>query len=215
MKAAHIIGSMNILADDLSRVKIRPTEWTLNNSVTQTLFQVLGTPMIDLFASEANRKVEMFCSWIPSQIAWAIDALSVPWQNMDAYAFPPISLIPKVLQHMKKFRCQLILIAPQWPRRHWYTDLLQMLVAAPKRLPMMEDLLYQPKTMIVHPNPQVFNLVAWPLSTDLSKIKVFHQTLENSWQPHGEWEPRKIIQQNFANSVAGVVRGKLIRIQPL
>lgn len=215
IKAAHIIGSLNILADDLSRVKIRPTEWTLNNSVTLRLFQVLGTPMIDLFASEANHKVEMFCSWIPSPYAWAIDALSVPWQNMDAYAFPPISLIPKVLQHMKKFRCQLILIAPQWPRRHWYTDLLQMLVAPPMRLPMIEDLLYQPRTKIVHPNPQVFNLAAWPLSTDLSKIKAFHQKLENSWQPHGELVHRKTIQQNSENSVAGVVRGRLIRIQPL
>ena len=39
MKAAHIIGSLNILADDLSRVKICPTERTLNNSVTQILFR--------------------------------------------------------------------------------------------------------------------------------------------------------------------------------
>ena len=40
-------------------------------------------------------------------------------------------------------------------------------------------------TKNVHPNPQVFNLTAWPLSTDLFKIKAFHQRLENSWQPHG------------------------------
>ena len=61
-------------------------------------------------------------------------ALSVPRQNMNAYAFSPIGLIPKVLQHMNKFSCQLFLIAPQWPRRHWYTDLLQMLVAPIRRL---------------------------------------------------------------------------------
>lgn len=215
LNAAHIIGSQNTLADNLSRVMIRPTEWTLNNTVTQKIFQILGTPMVDLFASEENRKVEIFCSWIPSPLAWAVDALSVPWQNLDAYAFPPIALIPKVLQHMKKFHCQLILIAPQWPRRHWYTDLLQMLIAPPMRLPMIQDLLYQPKTMIVHPKPEVFNLVAWPLSTNLSKIRAFHQKLENSWQPHGEQEHKRITQLSFANSVAGVVRGKLIPIQQL
>ena len=215
IKAAHIIGRLNVLADSLSRVKVLPTEWTLNDSVTLRLFQVLGTPMIDLFPSEANHKVDLFCSWIPSQKAWRIDALSVPWQNMNAYAFPPMVLIPKVLQHMKKFRCQLILIAPQWPRRHWYTDLLQMLVAPPRRLPIIEGLLYQPRTKIVHPNPQIFNLIAWPLSTDPFKIRAFHQRLENSWQPHGEWEHRKTIQQYSENLVAGVVRGKSILIQPL
>lgn len=51
LKAAHIIGSQNFLADSLSRVKIRPTEWTLNDSVTQKIFLTWGKPMIDLFAS--------------------------------------------------------------------------------------------------------------------------------------------------------------------
>ena len=216
----HNQGSSHNWEPKLSCRRSKQSENTSNRMDSKRLcdsetVQVLGTPMIDLFASEANRKMELFCSWIPSPKAWAIDALSVSWQNMDAYVFPPIALIPKVLQHMKKFRCQLILIAPQWPRRHWYTDLLQMLVATPMRLPLIEDLLYQPKTNIVHPNPQVFNLTARPLSTDLSKVRAFHQKLENSWQPHGELVHRKIIQQSSQNLVAGVVRGKLIPIQPL
>ena len=128
----------------------------------------------------------MFCSWMPSPLAFAVDALSVSWENMEAYAFPPIALIPKVLQHMKKFHCQLILIAPQWPRRHWYTDLLQMLVACPRQLPVIQDLLYQPQTKLIHPNPQVFKLVAWLLSTDPFKIKDFQQTLGNSWKLPGD-----------------------------
>ena len=215
LKAAHIIGSLNILADNLSRVRIRPTEWTLNNSVSQSIFQVWGTPMIDLFASEENRKVTMFCSWMPSPLAFAVDALSVSWENMEAYAFPPIALIPKVLQHMKKFHCQLILIAPQWPRRHWYTDLLQMLVACPRQLPVIQNLLYQPQTKIVHPNPQVFKLVAWLLSTDPFKIKDFQQTLGNSWKLPGDLGHGETMQPNLTNSVAGAVKGKLIPILPL
>ena len=69
----------------------------------------------------------MFCYWL-RQLALAIDALSIQWESMEAYAFPLITLIPKVLQHMKRFQCKLILIAPPWPRRSWYTDLLQMLI---------------------------------------------------------------------------------------
>ena len=38
--------------------------------------------------------------------------------KMFGYAYPPICLIPKVLQHITQFQCQIILIAPRWPRRH-------------------------------------------------------------------------------------------------
>ena len=107
LKSAHVAGIQNVLADNLSRVKIRQTEWSLNNAVVHKLFQIWGTPLIDLFASEANRKTPVFCTWFPSQLALATDALSIAWENMEAYAFPLICLIPKVLQHMRKFQCQI------------------------------------------------------------------------------------------------------------
>ena len=180
LKAAHLAGSRNILADNLSRVKILPTEWSLNDAVAHRVFQIWGQPLVDLFASEMNQKTAVFCTWIPSQLALATDALSIAWENMEAYAFPPICLIPKVIQHMKNFSCQIILIAPQWPRRPWYTSLLQMSIACLMKLPIVQDLLTQPKTQICHPNPQIFRLAAWLLSTDPCKIKVFQLTLESS-----------------------------------
>ena len=77
------------------------------------------------FATYANRKTVVFCSWTPHPQAYAVDALSVPWEGMFAYAFPPIPLIPKVLNQTRLCRsCQVILIAPMWPRRHWYPQLL-------------------------------------------------------------------------------------------
>ena len=212
LKAAHIAGRKNILADDLSRIKILPTEWTLKRAVVQALFQTLGEAQIDLFASKKNRQTQIYCSWIQDPQAYAIDALTIPWENMFAYAYPPICLIPKILQHMEIYNCQIILIAPFWPRRHWYPKILQYLIANPIRLPALEDLLHQPMTNIYHPNPSIFNLTAWMLSTNLSKRKDFLRKLENYSQPHGELGPKKIIQSNFENSVAGVVEGKLIPI---
>lgn len=51
---------------------------------------------------------------------------------------------------------------------------------------MIQNLLYQPKTMIVHPNPQVYNLTAWSLPRYFSKIGDFHLKLEKlkaaSWR---------------------------------
>ncbi|VDI82659.1 Hypothetical predicted protein [Mytilus galloprovincialis] len=56
IKAAHIAGKANVLADLLSRTKIRHTEWSLQETVAQQIFVRLGRPMIDLFASAENRK---------------------------------------------------------------------------------------------------------------------------------------------------------------
>lgn len=215
LKAAYLAGHLNTLADQLSRVKIQPTEWSLNNQVTQSLFQIWGDPQIDLFASVLNHKAPMFCSWQPHFKAIATDALSISWNRMIAYAFPPICLIPKVLEHMTKFNCQIILIAPQWPRRLWYNKMLQMLIDFPRRLPHLENLLYQPKTEIVHPKPEVFNLVAWLLSTETSKQKAFRKRLENCSLHHGEWAHSKTMLANSKSSVAGVIEGKLIPIHAL
>jgi hypothetical protein len=214
LQAAHIAGKMNILADQLSRTKILTTEWSLNREIVQTLFGLWGHPLIDLFASIHNRQTQIFCSWMPHTEALAVDALTISWEKMYAYAYPPICLIPKILQYMRQFHCQIILIAPQWPRRHWYADLLQFLIAYPIRLPNLPNLLNQPKTKIYHPNPQVFNLTAWLLSTEVSKQKAFLNKLDHYSQHHGEKGLKRITVVNSKNTVA-VVQGKLISIQQL
>ncbi|CAC5396319.1 unnamed protein product [Mytilus coruscus] len=104
LKAAHIAGKKNILADHLSRVKIQPTKWSLNKEVTHAMFQIWETPHIDLFASAKNRQTQIYCSWNPDPQAYAIDALTILWNIMYAYAYPPICLIPKILQNMTR-RC--------------------------------------------------------------------------------------------------------------
>lgn len=215
LKAAHIAGKLNILPDQLSRVKIRPTEWTLNGAMVSQIFQKWGYPLIDLFASHQNKQTQIFCSWIPHPDALALDALTISWDRMFAYAFPPICLVPKALQHMKQYNCKIILIAPNWPRRHWYPDLLTMSVAKPIRLPVIRTLLHQPKTQIYHPNPQVFNLTAWLLSTNTSEQRDFQKGLENYSNQVGGQAPRRITVQSIENSAAGVVRGKLLLFQHL
>lgn len=68
---------------------------------------------------------------------------------------------------------EIILIAPQWPRRHWYTALLQLYIAQPIRLPCVQNLLKRPKLAINYPKPEMFSLNAWLLSTDSSENKDF------------------------------------------
>jgi hypothetical protein len=191
------------------------TEWTLNKKIVLKLFTIWEVPHIDLFASAINHQTQMYCSWNLDHLAYGIDALTIPWNNMFAYAYPPICLIAKILQHMTKYNCQLILIAPHWPRRHWFPNLLKLIADFPRNFPVREDLLHQPKSNILHPNPAVFNLAAWLLSTNTLKRKVFLNKLENYSKPLGEKVHRKITLANFENSIAGVVERKLIPIMPL
>jgi hypothetical protein len=210
LKAAHIAGKKNILAERLSRFKVQPTESTLNKKIVLKLLTIWEVPHIDLFASAINHQTQIYCSWNPDHLADTIDALTIPWNNMFAYAYPPICLIPKILQHMTQYNCQLIPIAP-----HWFHNLLKLIADFPRKFPVREDLLHQPKSNILYPNPAVFNLTAWLLSTNTLKRKVFLNKLENYFKPLGEKVHRKITLANFENSIAGVVERKLIPIMPL
>ena len=103
---------------------MKPTEWSLNKAILNKIFLEWGSPTIDLFASAQNRKCPVFCAWDQDPTALTQDALSIGWDRMFAYAYPPLSLIPKVLQHMIDYQCEMILIAPFWPKEWWYPHLI-------------------------------------------------------------------------------------------
>ena len=128
-------------------------EWVINAVVLHQIFQIWGKPLVDLFTSYQNRKLEIFCSWKAHPQALAIDNTVV-------------------LEHVKQAQCKLILIASQWLRRHWYTALPQMCIAQTIGLPLRQDPLRQPRTIIYHPNQAMFNLNAWLLSTNSLDQKV-------------------------------------------
>ena len=115
--ATHLEGIKNVEEDHLSRHKVLPTEWCLNSLVLQQIFQFLGNPLINLFALDQNHCLPTFCSLRPSVKALAIDAFTLDWPGMIAYAYPPICLIPRVLQQVENQECIVILIAPFWPKR--------------------------------------------------------------------------------------------------
>ena len=107
-QAAHLQGADNKLADALSRktsaIKDKPrirgssVEWQLNPIVCRALFNRLQRPLMDLFASSQNNQLLTFCSWGDDPMAFAQDAMTISWDMTLAYAFPPIALIPRVLE---------------------------------------------------------------------------------------------------------------------
>ena len=57
---------------------------------------------IDLFASAWNRQLESFVSWQPQPSAEGVDAFSLDWHQLQAYAFLPFSLIQRCLGKVRR-----------------------------------------------------------------------------------------------------------------
>jgi hypothetical protein len=72
--------------------------------------------MVDLFATRFNHRLPLWHSPVDDPLALGVDSLSITWERMLGYAFPPIHLIPSVVGKLKRtWSCRIILIAPRWP----------------------------------------------------------------------------------------------------
>ena len=158
---------MNILADYLSRYRIRQTEWMLNISVGRNFFQVMGHPLIDMFASIHNR--QRFLHIISTALSMCTRCSVCQLEGMFLNAYPPICDTKKSYSNETRFNCQVILITALWPRRPPYTDLLQLAIA----IPNIQIVLQQPNTEIYNPNLEALQLTACLLSTEDSKKWLF------------------------------------------
>nr|XP_054759272.1 uncharacterized protein LOC129265291 [Lytechinus pictus] len=168
--ASYIPGSDNLIADFLSRGRCLPSEWSLHPEIFQSIQVHWGPLEIDLFATALNRKLPMFCSRVNETEATSLDAFSIHWGDRRCYAFPPFHLIPQVLRKVKEDQAWLLLVAPNWPRRHWFPQLLELLEGDPLTLPLRSDIVSQPLSGITHPRPAVLHLTAWLLSGKTRKL---------------------------------------------
>ena len=99
LSAVHIPGVENCIADSASRTCYdTETEWQLDSTIFTMLETRFGPFGADLFASRLNTQCPVFFSWRPDPNAIAIDALAHPWTDTINYAFPPFSIINRLLQ---------------------------------------------------------------------------------------------------------------------
>ena len=162
-----IMGTSNVTADILSRPnQVIGSEWTLHQEVVDHLVHK-WLAVIDLFATSLTARLPVYFSPASDSRAAGTDALLQPWDNLQAYAFPPIVIIRRVLVKLRSSRnCELTLIAPFWPQRDWFPDLLELLSDIPIELPSRKDLLRQPYFNHFHQNLPMLQLTAWRLSSD-------------------------------------------------
>lgn len=161
IKADHTSGVANVCADWLSREQIDPAKWQLHPRIFREIASRFGAPVLDLFATYRNAQLPHFISRFPHPLAEDYNALRCRWPQGLLYAFLPIPLIPRVIRKLLVERAKLILVAPNWPRRPWFADLMELSVVPPWVIPPDQVSLCQ--GVICYPEPQWLRLTAWHL----------------------------------------------------
>ena len=122
-----IQGKNSVLADSLSRPnQVQGLEWTPKWEVFRQL-NSKWLVMIDLFATSLSHRCSLYFSPFHDPSTIGTDALLQNWDEHQVYAFPPWSMMPLVLKKLRSSSGVLMtLIAPFWPQRPWFPDLLDL-----------------------------------------------------------------------------------------
>jgi hypothetical protein len=149
LQITHVPGVENVTADALSRMDMAG-DYELKVEFYRRGIRFLGvSPTLALIATSSNKKCQSFLALpgIRAEGARALDALRYSWQGELAYVFPPVQLIPRVLQRIRLERLlQVVMVFPEWPSRPWW-NFLQELVVAQVRLGESQTVLSPGPTM--------------------------------------------------------------------
>lgn len=215
--AVHIPGKENYLADKESRAKNRDVEWKLDCEIFQLIVFYWYKPSVDLFASRLNYQMKPFVSWKPDPEAIAFDAFVLDWSMYNQfYAFPPFSLINRVLQKIEQDQTQGIVVVPLWKTQVWFPRLLHLLIDIPLILPKTKTMLILPSNpKEVHPLNKKLTLLACKLSGIPLQAEEFRRKLQKSSCNHGGQAQNSNTQSISGNGVHFVVQGALIHTKQI
>jgi hypothetical protein len=89
LKAEHVLGINNVLADRASWLQHDRSDWKLDLAIFRLINQIWEPFQVDLFASRMNNQLTTFYSWLPDPFAAATDALRQNWSKLNAWANLP------------------------------------------------------------------------------------------------------------------------------
>lgn len=213
----HIPGKLNVRADELSRLGKRlneDMEWALQQDIYEAIVHKMGKCDIDLFASNKNKKLERYVSYLPDGQAIAVNAFSISWNNAIYYAFPPFSIIGQVIQKLCQDRAEMILVAPIFPSQPWFPHVLRQVNGPSFVLPKTDNILYLPGKRIKH-RLTTMRLGAFRLSGNASLVRDYQRTLQTSSCTHGDLPQQSNMGHISRNGCCFVTNQKLIRLTHL
>ena len=200
LKARHIPGRLNVIADKLSN-RMVPSP----RSVQSYMLQATSGPVCHQIQQQTTT-VRVTGS---GPQAWAVDALSLSWENLDPYAFPLAAILGKVVEKLQDYPCsRIILIAIGWPNMPWFWDLVAMSSQIPLCLPNLPDLVSQPFNQTLHRNLSNLNLHAWLLEPQQSRSRDSLRQWQHELRLLKEDQPDPSMRQSgpFLQSGASVIR---------
>ena len=103
-----------------SRLFYDNKKWSLNERVAKSLFNQLGKPEIDLFASRLNSKCDKYGSYKTNAGAYHVNAFSLCWLNLISYIFPPFSIVGRVLAKLAQYQVTALVLVPCLQTQLWF-----------------------------------------------------------------------------------------------
>ena len=70
-----------------------------------------------------------------------MDAFTLDWSSYVFFAFPPFSVLGRVVQKIQEDMAGGILLIPNWPTKPWFPKVMRLLVKEPLILPKNSQLL--------------------------------------------------------------------------
>ena len=180
---------------------------TSSRSVPSCMFKVASATSGPV-CHQVQQQLPQFVSPVSDPQAWAVDALSLSWEDLDPYAFPPAAILGKVVK-LQDYPCnRIILIAPGWPNMPWFWDLVAMSSQIPLCLPSIPNLVSQPFNQVLHRNLSNLNLHAWLLEPQQSRSKASLRQWQHELRLLKENQPDLSMRQSgpFLQSGASVIR---------
>ena len=155
ISAAHIPGTLNFLADEASRQFNDDLEWGLKPEIFDHIMRELGPCDIDLFATQYNHKLPVYCAWQPDPHCSYVDAFSLPWKQFkNPYIFAPFSLVGKVMQKINGEELKsAVIVIPAWNTQHWFSLVHRQCLKPPINIKVRKD------TLVLHTKKRTHPLV--------------------------------------------------------
>ena len=172
LKARHIPGCLNVMADLLSRSnQVQSTYGHCIHRCSNNLPEMFHSSCRSICHSpEPQASTVRVSSPRPKGLGHKCPELKLDGSHFLCLPSngSPSQGDPKKIRHC---HCLIIVIAPGLPGIAWFWDLVLLSTEIPLQLPVSTTLLKQSRNYVFHSNPQHLNLHAWCLRVDSSKNK--------------------------------------------